>query len=197
MRLIVVRHGQTEENVSNTIQGQEHGTLTEKGKEQVKKLAKRLSNVNIDHIYSSDLRRADKTAKEITRYHSISIESRKELRERDLGEMEGELWETFDQDREKKGGSKLKYRPQGGESYMDMFERVKPFFNELLEKHQAETVVAVAHGILNSVLIGTILEMKPKIAREIKQKNTCLNIFEIDGEKVKTINLNDIRHLEE
>ena len=65
MKLIIARHGETEENKKGILQGHLPGKLTELGIEQSKKLALRLKNEKIDAIYSSDLARASNTAKEI------------------------------------------------------------------------------------------------------------------------------------
>ena len=60
MTLYIVRHGQTEENLQRILQGHMPGTLTEKGKDEVRKAAELLSKegVKFTRIVSSDLRRA-------------------------------------------------------------------------------------------------------------------------------------------
>ena len=68
MRLILTRHGETEDNVKEILQGQAGGKLTAKGIEQAKKLALRLKKEKIDKIYVSDLKRAVDTAKELHAY---------------------------------------------------------------------------------------------------------------------------------
>ena len=72
MRLILTRHGQTEENVKRILQGHMPGKLTPLGIEQAKKLASRLKDENIDAIYSSDLARTTDTTKEMDLF-TISI----------------------------------------------------------------------------------------------------------------------------
>ena len=65
MKLIITRHGETEENKAGIIQGHLPGHLSEAGIEQAKKVAFRLKDEKINFIYSSDLDRAADTAKEI------------------------------------------------------------------------------------------------------------------------------------
>src|SRR3989344_5231524 len=90
MRLILTRHGETIENKMGIIQGHLPGKLSKLGKEQAKKLAKRLKNEKIDFIYSSDLARAADTAKEIAKFHPIiPVEFVEDLRERYLGSFQG------------------------------------------------------------------------------------------------------------
>lgn len=50
MRLIILRHGETEQNKAGIIQGQIRGQLTEPGKQQAKLLAERLKKERIDKI---------------------------------------------------------------------------------------------------------------------------------------------------
>ncbi len=70
MKLILVRHGQTHENVAKIIQGQSQGRLTAQGREQAQKVGLRLKDEKISIAYVSDLERAKQTAKEILKYHS-------------------------------------------------------------------------------------------------------------------------------
>ncbi len=66
MKLILVRHGETEENKNLILIGGEcQGTLSEKGKQQAKEMALKLKDVRIDVICSSDLARVVDTASEI------------------------------------------------------------------------------------------------------------------------------------
>ena len=64
MKLIITRHGETIENVKGIAMGSLPGNLSKKGKKQAKLVAKRLKNININAIYTSDLKRAYDTAKE-------------------------------------------------------------------------------------------------------------------------------------
>ena len=73
MRIIVIRHGETFQNAKHILMGQSHGVLSRKGIKQIHILALKLKNQKIDFIFSSDLRRAKDTTKEIARYHDVPI----------------------------------------------------------------------------------------------------------------------------
>ena len=60
--IFLVRHGETEDNVNQIMQGQTHGRLTQHGREQAASVARRLANEDVAAIVSSDLRRAIQTA---------------------------------------------------------------------------------------------------------------------------------------
>ena len=62
IRLILVRHGQTDYNLENRYCGFSNPPLNEKGLWQAKRLAERLRGLKIDKVYTSDLQRARQTA---------------------------------------------------------------------------------------------------------------------------------------
>jgi len=90
VRVILVRHGETEWNRLHQIQGSNSDTsLNKTGRQQVESLALRLKKELIQAIYSSPLERALDTARAIARYHRLEINPEPDLREFDLGELEG------------------------------------------------------------------------------------------------------------
>ena len=112
MRLILVRHGETEENIKKLIQGQLQGILTDNGKKQAGELAERLKHEKIDAIYTSDSARAYDTAKEVHKHHTnIPLLLDKRLRERYWGALEG-----------RHQSEKYKW-PEGAETDDDLVER--------------------------------------------------------------------------
>ncbi len=97
MKLILTRHGETEENKSKIFQGHLPTKLSKEGINQVRRLARRLKDEKIDAIYSSDLPRAIDTAKEIAKYHkNACLIFTKELREFDAGELTGKPQSLLD-----------------------------------------------------------------------------------------------------
>lgn len=90
MKIILTRHGRTIENDKRILQGHMQTGLSAEGIQQAKKLARRLKNEEIDIVYSSDLKRAADTAKEIAKFHkNIPVYFTEELRERNLGSLQG------------------------------------------------------------------------------------------------------------
>ncbi len=89
MKLILTRHGETIENVNKILQGWNDTNLNKNGIQQAKQLAKRLKDINIDLIYSSDLKRAFNTAQEISKFHNCPLIKDKRMREINFGEWNG------------------------------------------------------------------------------------------------------------
>ena len=197
MRLILVRHGETVENRKGIVQGHTHGTLSKNGVKQARLVAKRLSDLKIDIIFTSDLRRAKNTAKEIAKYHPESkFVQDKRLRERAFGLYDGKHKDfVIEKVLQKKSFS---YSPPKGESFEDVIKRVKSFYKEILKNHAKKTVLVVAHGGILVFFTRLVLgkSLKASIQRSEFQKNTAVTDLKIIGKgMVRTLCLNCDKHL--
>jgi broad specificity phosphatase PhoE len=197
MRLILVRHGETVENKKRIVQGHTHGTLSRNGVKQTRLLAKRLSDLKIDMIFTSDLKRAKDTAKEIIKLHpEAKLVEDKRLRERSFGIYDGKHKDLVIKKVFQKND--FSHRPPKGESFEDVIKRVKDFYKEILKNHTKNTVLVVAHGGLLIFFIRLILgkRLRIPIKSEEFQKNTAVTDLKIsDKGKVRTLCLNCDKHL--
>jgi probable phosphoglycerate mutase len=192
MRLIITRHGETLENIKGILQGQLQGTLSKNGIQQSKKLANRLKDEKIDYIFSSDLKRAVDTTKEIIKYHLNSkLFYVKELREKHLGEFQGKTREEVNWNSKTLTAPK---EPKESESMEVFLQRVESFLDSVIENHYKDSVLLVCHGGVTKVLIAHILG---KNLSDIKRiKNTSITIFEIEKDREpKLILFNSTEHL--
>jgi len=195
MKLIIIRHGETEENKAGIVQGHLPGHLSETGIKQAKKVALRLKDEKIDFIYSSDLARASDTAKEVFRFHpDIPIEFVKDLREKFLGEWQGKNKKELDFTNDT---SLVKLFPKDGETPEELFNRASNFLDKVLSKHYNDIILFAGHNGINKALIAVITGKSPKEIRTIEnQYNTSVSIFEIDEDKnYKTLCFNCRKHL--
>jgi broad specificity phosphatase PhoE len=183
MRLIITRHGETEENKARIIQGHLPGKLSDIGINQAKKVAERLKNEKIDYILTSDLARATDTARIIAKFHKkVPFKLTKNLRERYMGELQGNLapknWST------KKYDLKLN-KKIGGEGWEELYERAKLFLENILQKFKGKTLLLVAHNQIDQAIILNLLN-KPweKVKKMEKLGNTSVSEFEIEEKKV-------------
>lgn len=196
MKLIIVRHGETEENVKKICQGQRPGKLTKNGIEQTKKLALRLKDKKIDVVFSSDLKRAKDAAKEIIRLHNVPVHYIPELRERNFGIFEGRLIEKYKKSQKESGLSRAEFRPEGGESSIDIKKRVQEFLSKVFKEYKGKDVLIVSHAAVIRMLLGILLKKPIEEASYIKQANACVNIIEIgEDSEHKAHLINCIKHL--
>ena len=193
MKIFLIRHGETEENAMQIVQGHSYGKLSEKGREQARKVAERLSKERIDVIFSSPLERADLTAQEIAKRHGLKVIYDDRLKERGFGSIEGISRDEYFEMMRTSGVPKHKFKPEGGESYEDMQERVGSFYRMLLEKYHGKSVAVVAHGTLNRVFLSVVGHVSIDNAHDVQQDNTCVNIFEVvDGKPIiRLVNCTD------
>ena len=96
MKWYVIRHGQTDWNLENKVQGKADVSLNTKGVEQAEKTKEKLENEKIDLIICSTLARAKETAQMINKDRNIPIIYDDEISERDFGEFEGSKQDDFD-----------------------------------------------------------------------------------------------------
>jgi len=191
MKLILTRHGETVDNVTNTIQGWRPGKLNKKGIKQAKLLAERLKDIKIDVIISSDLGRVVNTTKEILKYHKNAVFLKDKLiRERGFGKFEGrknndKLWEEIGRSNEV-------------ESFQSVWDRQEKFYKKLLNNYKDETVLVVGHQGSMLAFKGIIQEIPfEKKSKIVTLENTAISEFEIDKKgKVKTLLINCKGHLE-
>jgi len=189
MKLIVTRHGETEENKLGILQGHMPGTLSKEGVQQAKKLALRLKDEKIDLIYSSDLKRAKDTTKEIIKFHkNTPVFYIKELREGDNGSYEGKKRTEVD----------LNHFPEDAESLENMMKRIGGFLDKLYQENKDKTILFICHGGIKRSLIAHILNKPVSYIKEVpKPENTAVSIFEIREDKNHKMHLlNCIKHLE-
>lgn len=187
MRFILTRHGETEENKRGIIQGQLPGKLSDRGKEQAKKVALRLQHETIDYIYTSDLARASDTAKEIAVYHPhVPLILVPELREMNLGEFQGKKapalgWDLHSQ-------TPL-VQLKKGEDLHRLYHRAVTFIHGLLKRYPPETtILLVGHNGINRALIAVLTGKRAEDIRSMEnQKNTSICILEVDKQKNHTI----------
>lgn len=196
MKLIIVRHGETEENKNHIWQGQSEGMLNEKGEEQSRRLVKRLKKENIDMIYCSDLRRARNTIKPFLEEKNIPIQYAKELRERKLGVLEGLTTEEVEKYLEKNKTDSASSDFETGETYYDVLGRVTKFYKEVVEKHKNDTILFVTHGGPISQIILYLFDYPKSKFKEYVPNNASITEIEIKEEKPRLLIFNDIGHLD-
>lgn len=156
--LWLVRHGQTDWNVEGRYQGQADMPLNEIGIEQARDLAQRLRGVNFAAIYSSDLLRASTTARILAGDKAVRLEPR--LREIHQGEWEGQLFREIRQRYagffEERKQNPLESRPPGGESLLEVAERVKHCIDEIASQYPGERVLIVSHGLAIATVLAAV-----------------------------------------
>lgn len=196
IKLILLRHGQTNWNKEGRYQGQIDTDLSPLGEEQASKLALALKSLKIDYFIASPLKRAYETACKSAKYHNLEVIKDERLLEINHGTWEGKLSSEIDEDllRLWKSAPHLVKMPNG-ESLDDILARVKLAIDEYLAKYDGKTIAVFAHDAVNKVLISYVLGLELSSFWNITQDNTCINVLELSKDFTKIISLNNTSHL--
>jgi probable phosphoglycerate mutase len=163
LRIHLVRHGQTELNAEQRLQGWDDSALTEAGLAGVRQTAEALRGVPFVGAYASDSGRALSTAREILEFHpQVELTVDERLRELHFGDLESapvsELVALGDPETLFEGifdGSSPGF--PGAESARDYLARVVAAFAAIEEAHPSGDVLVVSHGITLVVHLRTAI----------------------------------------
>ena len=174
--IILIRHGETEWNSEQRMQGHSDSDLSAVGRGQIEALGEWMKKVSFDHIYSSDSLRARYTAEAITQYSGHTLQFDQRIREKNLGVFEG-LTSTEAKERHpevyrlfKTAGAN--YVIDEGESTQQLLERALEFIEEIRLRHPQERVVMVTHGGVVRVLMKHALGLSIDAPTRFIIKNT-------------------------
>ncbi|HHY10758.1 MAG TPA: histidine phosphatase family protein [Firmicutes bacterium] len=202
-RLIFVRHGETIWNQEMRYQGQEDSPLSELGLEQAKRTGEFLAGRKIDAAYSSDLKRALLTAKEISRHHNLKPKTDPRLREIAFGLWEGltrtEVQENYGELYRARQKDSLHTRIPGAELPGEVVVRFQAALRDFVSRHQGQTVLVVGHGGCFRWNIASLLHIPLEKSHCIRLFNTGISEFFYRGENEEcpwqVITLNSTAHL--
>ncbi len=197
MRLIVVRHGESECNATGVVSTNDT-PLSEIGREEAKLTAKCLKKYKIDKIYSSDLPRAAETAQIIAEECPVSgINYDKALREADEGDYGGLDYKDANQKFREfidASDSHLTKHPAGGESVVEHRDRVMNFVYRVISEEEG-TVLLVAHGGTNKLILGTLKGVPLSEIHKGYHANCSVSVLDM-GDDITIILEADTSHLD-
>jgi probable phosphoglycerate mutase len=170
-RIILIRHAESEGNASSICECTGNSTLTARGEDQALRLAERLQALfpTAAALYSSPLRRAQRTAEIVAARLKLAVGTVADIREMHVGEWEGRPLSTVDLSPLYKNPD---FASHGGESPRVYSTRTARALRELAEAHAGETVLAVGHGTSLSGALALMLEKEPLFGNEYMFRNT-------------------------
>ncbi len=143
MKIILVRHGESEANVAERINDNPARivNLTDLGKAQAESAANSLRALRFTHAYASEFARARQTAEILLRHHACPLHIDARLNERRSG-MDGLPVHVFN---DLVRPDPLRVKPVQGESFLEQMERLRGFIDEIALRHPDGMVLAVSH----------------------------------------------------
>jgi len=192
-QLILVRHGETVQNVAGIAQGWNDSALSDLGQRQVRALAERVKSHTPDAIFSSPLGRAISTAQVIAEATGLPINVVEELREMNYGVWEGksfldvrrdyaDLYRRWIDDEE--------VTCPDGESHADVRRRLERAFASI----EAKKPIVIAHGTAIRIAATALMQLPVMSSRHFAQDNAAINVFVRRGTRFVLKLWNDTTH---
>ncbi len=199
MELYLVRHGLTAWNRKRICQGQSDVPLADEGREQARALAKRLSAQSFDALWSSDLSRAQETARIVSEGREQEIMISADLREMAFGEWEGEdlaqLFEAMPEERERWLHAPESWCPPGGERLSDVHARMTRRLGEIQAAYPDGRVLVVSHGFAILTYICGVIGLPIQNFRHLWVDPTGISELRFGGRVPILKRHNDHAHL--
>ena len=159
-KLILVRHGESAGNRDRIFANDPHSLpLTELGYTQASEVALLIgSRFNAQLVVSSPYVRARETARVIASTLKLPLSIEPDLYEREVGAHRGQSYDSLASAPNYDPQRPWAWRPEGGESFLDVEGRVAPILHRLRAEHRERDVVVVSHGGVMLTLWSHILK---------------------------------------
>ena len=199
-KVILIRHGETEWNLSGRWQGHADSALSERGVSQAVALGERIKKESIDHFYTSDLERAQHTSRLVGEPSGWVAEPMESLRERDLGVLEGlttdEMIDKFPNEYQSFRNDGSDYQIPDGESFRQFYERCSQALEEVSFRHSGKRIGLVTHGGFLGAIFRYVLKIPLDAERNYVLLNCSVNRLEKTDKGWNLISWGDIAHLD-
>ena len=199
VRILLIRHAATAWTAQGRFQGQTDVPLSPHGRRQVAALAQRLRVETLHTLYASDLQRAWETAQAIATQHALQVHAEPRLREIAFGCWEGLAYDEIQQkDAERLATwerDQLHNAPPGGETLLQMAQRVREVYASLRAAEPDKTVGLVAHGGSLQLLLCLALGLQPQSYWQFSVSPASLSELCVYEQGAILTRLNDTHHL--
>ena len=201
-RIFLIRHGATTLTAEDRFAGATEVPLSESGREQVRRLAERLSSGAITAVYASPMGRTLETARILAEPHRLEVQTRDGLREISHGRWEQmtrrEVEERFPDEAAAWETDPYTFAPVGGESGLAVTARALPVLMEIIRANPGGNVLVVSHKATIRLLLSSLLGFDPRRYRDnLDQSPAALNIVDFkDAVHARLSLFNDTSHYE-
>lgn len=203
MRLLLIRHAQSEGNAAHIIQGQADYPLTALGRRQAGCLARRLAAEfeGVAAIYASPQSRALETAQILAGVLAVPVTPDDRLKEYDVGQLTGltlkEVEERFPEVYAAWMADVEDWIDFPDSETLERFHRrVGAAFADIVAGHDGgETVAVVSHGGTLGTYLIQALDLPPDRRHPFRFDNTSLTIVDLSRRRSRLVRHNDTHHL--
>ncbi len=202
-RIFLIRHGATVLTAEDRFAGATDVALSDTGREQVRRLAERLSHDKITAVYASPLGRTVETASILAAPHGLKVETRDGLREISHGRWEQltrkEVQARFPEEAASWDEDPYTFAPVGGESGLQVTARALPVLMDIVRAHPGCNIIVASHKATIRLLLSSLLGFDPRRYRDALDQNpAALNIVDFkDPVRARLTLFNDTSHYEQ
>lgn len=199
-KIYIIRHGQTEYNLQNIVQGSGVDTdLNDRGRQQAQAFFDRYKNVPFQKVYTSALKRTHQSVKGFLEL-GLPHEQLAGLNEISWGTKEGykvtpseDEYYHYMLKQWQLGNTGLKI--EGGESPEDVVKRMQPAVDHIMSRADEQTVLICMHGRAIRILMCLLLNYPLKSMDMFEHENLCLYLLNYTGSMFSVERYNDRGHL--
>lgn len=187
MNIYLIRHGETDWNGKFLFQGHADTPLNAAGKRQAAAIGKWLADAGIEHIITSDLKRAYETADIINSRLTVkvAVEKVKNFRERNYGNLEGKRYDLYHSQR----------RGFTGEKDGPFFRRINGAFNKVMKKFKGKNIAIVTHGGVVRQIAANAIGLKDYKKLRIYNGSISELFYNPEKKAMFLLLLNSVAHL--
>ena len=196
MELLIIRHGQSEADILNVIEGRADFDLTELGRKQAEAMAIWVSqHYSVTKIYSSTLKRAKQTAEYLTKISGVKVDFEDDLMEWKNGLIAGlTLQEANEKYPEPKKYPHTRIYEQ--ESHIDFRLRAETVLSRIInENNDIETIAIISHGGMISMLFNSFIESSVNTTIGINTGDTGIHHWKIKNNRKSIMFCNYQKHI--
>ena len=198
--VFLVRHGKTKSNVTGFYMGWSDEDLNDIGYSQAHSLSSRLTNLPIDSVYTSPLRRTCTTAAILAKPHELELKVLDDLIEIGLGDWQGlhmdEIRQRWPEIWQQSRTDPSEVTMPNGESFKQVAERAIRAFDAVVSANQGRQAAIVTHEAVVKVLVAHVLGATNSIYRRFEVNNASLSVIQIVDGNARLVTLNNTSHLE-
>ena len=199
MRILLLRHAETEWNRERRFQGWRDVPLSATGREQAESAARLLAATRIDAVWSSPLARARDTAAIIAAPHRLAVQESEAFREMGFGDWEGltrdEVRERFPDAHRAWAETPHEAAWPGAETLAAVRARALAGLEALRAAHSGQTICLVSHGITGRILILEALGLGPDRLWSFHLSSTGISELEFRDDWTTLHRMNSLIHL--
>ena len=199
--IYLVRHCEAAGNIGRVFQGHIDEDISENGRRQLEKLARRFRDIPLEAVISSPLLRARRTAEAVNRYHGVPVEIDERLMEINGGCWEGKRWADlpglYPKECHDWVHTPWAFHPAEGEAMADVYARMAAALTAIAAAHPGRQVAVVSHGCaIRNALCWAKGWPVERLNDEPWCDNTAVSVLEIGGQGIRLVKENDNSHLD-